>query len=168
MASDRKEAQAIEGYLKHLRRIRDRGSRAIAENWDAVKKERLLSRSILYRFWSFYKAHKTLSGRGRVGTHTGEYFEDIVFFPLRELVTESIPEKDFRFYRDKYLSRTFQIRKRPDIAISEVRNDKEELAAVISLKSWMYTHTWIKVQKEKAFYEGLSPPRIILLHYYLR
>jgi hypothetical protein len=121
------EADALRDYHTKLQNARDEINKIVCENWDKIRDEQLLTRSILMRLRYFYKTmrcHNKKLGVERMDTSPGAYFEELMHTSLSSFLNcraraksqNPPPNEIVSIHRDIKLS-PWKINQMADIAV---------------------------------------------------
>src|ERR1700730_15864180 len=109
---DKSETFALSAWLAQAGKFRREINRLALSNWADVKSARALSFSILRRYIGYWNAHRDLMEKEAMGTHGGNYAEEIVASIIRAHVRDQFGEK-FHVRQNVWLS---DMKKEPDIS----------------------------------------------------
>ena len=103
-----------------------------------------LSYSLLRRHMGYWNAHRELTEREAMGTHGGNYAEEMVASILRGLVNQKF-EVRFEVRQNVWLR---ELQREPDISVWE----SDKLCAVVEVKTVLDKSQWTDVKEQRNAY----------------
>jgi len=139
-ALDKNEASLLRSYFTEISTCHEEIDVIVAKKWDIVKKNKLLTRSIIRRMIAYYKYSKEYSDRKErpSSKEAGTYLEDIIFSPLKALLNEKFTDR-FKVSRNKKIvlngKSIF-----PDLVVEDTKMNNP--VCVVEIKSWLDRSNW--------------------------
>ena len=147
---DKSETFALAAWLAQATNVRREINRLLFSNWADVKAERALSFSLLRRHIGYWNSYVDLTDREAMGTHGGNYAEELIASIVRGLVVQRFGER-FEVRQNVWLN---DMKKEPDISIWK---KPDELRAVIEVKTVLDKAQWADVKEQRAAYLERRP-----------
>jgi hypothetical protein len=147
---DKSETFALAAWLAQATNVRREINRMLFSNWQSVKAERALSFSLLRRHIGYWNAHLDLTDREAMGTHGGNYAEELIASIVRGLVEHRFGN-GFDVRQNVWLN---DVKKEPDISIWK---KPDELRAVIEVKTVLDKAQWADVKEQRSVYQKKNP-----------
>jgi hypothetical protein len=100
---DKSETFALSAWLAQAVNVRREINRLLFSEWEEVKSARALSFSILRRYIGYWNAHRDLTEREAMGTHGGNYAEEIVASIIRGLIQHRFGDSETNLMSSKII-----------------------------------------------------------------
>jgi len=141
---DKNEASLLRSYFTNMTTWHEEIDVIVAKKWNIVKRNKLLTHSIIRRMIAYYKYSKEYSKRKErsLGVEAGTYLEDIIFSPLKVLLNEKFDDR-FRVLRGKQI-RLNRKSVKPDLVIEDTKTGNP--VCIVEIKTWLDRTNWRKMK----------------------
>ena len=138
---DKNEASLLRSYFTNMTTWHEEMDVIVAKKWNIVKRNKLLTYSIIRRMIAYYKYSKEYSERKErpLGVEAGTYLEDIIFSPLKALLNEKFGGR-FRVFRGKKIRLDGGKSIFPDLIIEDTKTSNP--ICIVEIKTWLNRTDW--------------------------
>jgi hypothetical protein len=138
---DKNEASLLRSYFTNMATCHEEIDLIVAKKWNMIKKNNILTYSIIRRMVAYYRYSKEYSERKErsLGVEAGTYFEDIIFSPLKSLLKEKFGNR-FGVLRGKKIRLNGIKSFVPDLVIEDTKTNNP--VCMVEIKTWLDRTDW--------------------------